>query len=154
MKEEEIVMFDLVPFRKRNQDVVRQVFNSFNDIFNDDFFAPMRGDTYKFLTDIRETEDAYVIESELPGFDKGDISVDYANHYLTIKAVQKQDHEQKDDNYKVIRRERYVGEYVRRFYVEDIDDQNIEGKYKDGLLTLTVPKRSKQEQVTRRIEIQ
>ncbi len=85
------MMFDLVPFRKRNQDVMRQVFDSFNDIFNEDYFAPMKGDLHKFSTDIRETKDAYVIDSELPGFTKQDIDVDYSNHYLTIKAVRKKE---------------------------------------------------------------
>lgn len=147
-------MFALIPFRKKNQDVVRQLFDPFNDFFNDDLFAPLVGDAHQLRTDIRETEEAYVIESELPGFNKADISVDYTNNYVTIKAVRKQEDEQAGEDQRLIRRERYYGEFVRRFYIQDIDENQIKGKFEDGVLKLMIPKQKRKDSVTQKIEIE
>lgn len=147
-------MFDLVPFRKKNEDVVRHLMKSFNDVFNDDFFAPMRSNTHHFRADIREREDAYLIESELPGFKKEDIEIDYSNQYLTIKATRKQEEDEQDNKNQIIRSERYFGEFVRRFYVENIQDDNISAKFQDGVLKLEIPKKESTAQVTKRIEIE
>jgi HSP20 family protein len=145
-------MFDLIPFRKKNEDVVRHLVNSINDVFNEDFFAPLRSNVHQFRTDIRDRGDAYLIESDLPGFSKENIEIDYSNHYLTIKATRK--HEEEDrQNDQVLRSERSYGEFVRRFYVENIQYDNIKAKFQDGVLMLEVPKKEKAEPVTKKIEI-
>jgi HSP20 family protein len=146
-------MFDLVPFRKKNDDVVRSFVKSFNDIFNDDFFAPMRSNTHHFHTDIRERDNAYVIESELPGFTKDDIEVNYSHNYLTIKATRNQEENKDENENQVIRRERFFGEFVRRFYVENIEDDKIDANFQNGVLKLEIPKKTKAEPVAKRIEI-
>ncbi|CAH1219414.1 18 kDa heat shock protein [Paenibacillus auburnensis] len=145
-------MFDLVPFGKRRDDVFGALAKSLNEVFNDDFFAPMTSSTLSFRTDIRESEQAYLIEAELPGFKKEEIDIDYANPYLTIKAVRKDENSQENADHKIVRRERRYGEYVRRFYVQDINDDEIRASLKDGLLSLEVPKRQKS--AGKRIEIQ
>lgn len=145
-------MFDLVPFGKRREDVFGALAKSFNEVFNDDFFAPMTSSTLSFRTDIRESEQAYLIEAELPGFKKEEIDIDYASPYLTIKAVRKEENSQENDAHQVVRRERRYGEYVRRFYVQDINEDEIRASLKDGLLSLEVPKRQKS--AGKRIEIQ
>jgi HSP20 family protein len=146
-------MFDLVPFRRKNEDLARSFIKSFNDVFNEDFFAPMRSNTHQFHTDIREREDAYLIESELPGFTKEDIEVNYSHNYLTIKAKRNQQENNEDSEHQVIRRERFYGEFVRRFYVENIEDEKISASFQNGILKLEIPKREKAESVTKRIEI-
>lgn len=129
-------MFGLVPFRRRNQDHPdRDLMNSVSDFFDDDFFAPMMKN---FNTDIRETKDAYIIDAELPGFEKQDIAIDYANNYLTISATRKEDSEIEEKQY--IRRERQSGELVRRFYLENIDEEKIKAKFKNGILEIQLPK--------------
>lgn len=145
-------MFDLVPFGKRRDDAFGVLAKSLNEVFNDDFFAPMRSSTLSFRTDIRESEQAYLIEAELPGFAKEEIDIDYASPYLTIKAVRKEENSEENKDHQVVRRERRYGEYVRRFYVQDIAEDEIHASLKDGLLTLSVPKRQKP--LGKRIEIQ
>ncbi|WP_379157850.1 Hsp20/alpha crystallin family protein [Paenibacillus sp. sgz5001063] len=145
-------MFDLVPFGKRRDDAFGVLAKSLNEVFNDDFFAPMKSSTLSFRTDIRESEQAYLIEAELPGFKKDEIDIDYASPYLTIKAVRKEENSEENKDHQVVRRERRYGEYVRRFYVQDIAEDEIRASLKDGLLTLSVPKRQKP--LGKRIEIQ
>lgn len=144
-------MFDLIPFGKRREEVFSQLAKSFNEMFQDDFFAPLRSEALSFRTDVRETEQAYRIEAELPGFRKEDIDIDYAHPYLTIRAVRKEESEAENSQEKVVRRERRYGEYIRRFYVQDIEEDGIRASLKDGLLSLEVPKRSKPQ--GKRIEI-
>jgi len=148
----EWIMFDLVPFGKRRDDAFGMLAKSLNDVFNDDFFAPIKSSTMSFRTDIRESEQAYLIEAELPGFKKEEIDIDYANPYLTIKAVRKEENAEENKEHQIVRRERRYGEYVRRFYVQDIAEEGIRASLKDGMLTLEVPKRQKTQ--GKRIEIQ
>ncbi|BCG56837.1 hypothetical protein [Paenibacillus sp. URB8-2] len=65
-------MFDLVPFGKWREEAFGQLAKSFGDMFGDDFFAPLKSFTLSFRTDVRESENAYQIEAELPGFAKED----------------------------------------------------------------------------------
>ncbi|AIQ50306.1 Hsp20/alpha crystallin family protein [Paenibacillus sp. FSL R7-0331] len=145
-------MFDLVPFGKRRDDVFGAMAKSLHDVFNDEFFGQVTGSALSFRTDIRESEQAYLIEAELPGFSKDDIDIDYASPYLTIKAVRKEEKSGENSQQQVVRRERRYGEYVRRFYVQDINGDDIRASLKDGLLMLEVPKRQKA--AGKRIEIQ
>lgn len=144
-------MFDLIPFGRRREDAFGQLVKSFNDVFNDDWFAPFKGPGMSFKTDIRETDQAYLVEAELPGFQKDDIEINYAAPYLTIKAVRKEDNKVEDNDQQIVRQERHYGEYVRRFYVQDIDDSHITATLKDGVLKLEVPKQANTS--ARRIQI-
>jgi len=74
--------------------------------------------------------------------------------YLTIKATRKQEEDEQDNKNQIIRSERYFGEFVRRFYVENIQDDNISAKFQDGVLKLEIPKKESTAQVTKRIEIE
>lgn len=145
-------MFDLVPFNRRRDDAFGVLTKSLNEVFNDDFFAPIKSSTMSFRTDILESKQTYLIEAELPGFKKEEIDIDFANPYLTIKAVRKEDDIEENKNHQVIRRERRFGEYVRRFYLQDIEEESIRASLKDGMLTLVVPKQQKAQ--SKRIEIQ
>lgn len=146
------MMFDLIPFGRQREDAFNQLAKSLNDVFNDDFFAPIRYSTMSFRTDIRETDQAYLVEAELPGFQKEDIDIGYVSPYLTIKAVRKEDNNVEDTQQQIVRKERRYGEYVRRFYVQDIDEEGIRASLKDGVLKLEVPKR--QSTRSKRIQIQ
>ncbi|MEK3718823.1 Hsp20/alpha crystallin family protein [Paenibacillus sp. FSL R7-0333] len=145
-------MFDLVPFGKRRDDAFGVLAKSLNEVFNDDFFAPLTSNALSFRTDIRESEGAYLIEAELPGFRKEEIDIDYSSPYLTIKAVRTEESNEENKDHQMVRRERRYGEYVRRFYVQDIDDAGIRASLRDGVLSLEVPKRQKSQ--GKRIEIQ
>lgn len=145
-------MFAIVPFAKRREDVFRHLTRSFDEMWSESFFAPFRTDApVPFKTDIRETEQAYFIEAELPGFGKDDIRIEYENPYLTVKAERKAETEAREEAGRVVRRERRYGEFVRRFYAKDLDEADVKASLKNGLLRLEVPKRPKPQ--AKRIEI-
>lgn len=105
-----------------------------------------------FRTDITEKDGKYILEADLPGFKKEDISVDIDKDCLTITAEHKS--EEKDENAdSYIRRERYYGSYTRSFNVKGIDTEAITAAYNDGVLTLTMPKKEPEVPAARRLEI-
>lgn len=123
--------------------------NLFDDFFSDPFDMVMPrslnalyGKHGKNLmkTDVRETEDTYELDIDLPGFKKDEIDVKLNNGYLTISASKGVDKDQKDKEGNYIRRERYAGSMQRSFYVGDIPSGDVHAKYEDGILKLSVPK--------------
>ena len=122
----------------------------FEDFFNDSFFN-FRGNT-PVRADIRETENEWLIDAELPGVDKKDIQVDLNDGYLTISVERSNETNEENENY--IRRERAYGSYKRCFYVDDVKEDEIKAIYKDGILSLTIPKAKPVEKKGRRIDIQ
>lgn len=92
-------------------------------------------------TDVRETENSYEVDIDLPGFKKDEISIRLDNGYLSISAAKglDKDEEKKDGQY--IRRERYAGSMSRTFYVgENLTEKDIHAKFEDGILKLSIPK--------------
>ena len=93
-------------------------------------------------TDVRETEDGYELDIDLPGFKKDEVTAQLDNGYLTIQASKGLDKEQKDKKGKYIRKERYAGSMSRSFYVGDaITEEDVHAKYEDGILKLSVTKK-------------
>ena len=93
-------------------------------------------------TDVRETEDGYELDIDLPGFKKDEVTAQLDNGYLTIQASKGLDKEQKDKKGKYIRKERYAGSMSRSFYVGDaITEEDVHAKFEDGILKLSVPKK-------------
>ena len=113
-------------------------FDLFDDIFGDSFFR--KSESKMMKTDIREDKDTYVIAIDLPGFDKKNIKIDITDGYLTINAkVNNEDNDSKKGKY--IRKERYYGECSRSFYIGDeVKPENVKANFKNGILTLEVPK--------------
>ena len=97
-------------------------------------------------TDIKETDSAYELEMDLPGFKKDEIKVSLENGYLTISAARGLDQdEQEKHTGRYIRRERYAGSCERTFYVgEDLTQEDIKAEFKHGILKLTIPKKEEQ----------
>ena len=97
-------------------------------------------------TDIKETDGAYELEMDLPGFSKDEVKAYLENGYLTISAAKGLDQdEQEKKTGKYIRRERYAGACERTFYVgEDVTQEDIKGEFKHGILKLTIPKKAAQ----------
>ena len=142
-------MFELTPFVRRNHSVA---FNPFRDIedFERSFFTRSAAD---FKTDITETENAYILEAELPGFKKEDIKVDIDNNYLTISAERNTEKEEKDNSGNVIRRERSYGTFSRSFDITGVQPDKIEAAYENGILKLELPKKEESIPKSRRLEI-
>lgn len=135
--------------------LVPSIFNDslFDNWFDDDFWPVSRG-ARKFdekmggvnanfmKTDVKEADQSYEVAVELPGFSKDNLSVELKDGYLTISARNDENHDQKDDQGRYIRRERYYGSVSRSFYVgEDITEEDIKASFKDGVLKLTLPKK-------------
>ena len=97
-------------------------------------------------TDIKETDSAYELEMDLPGFKKDEIKVSLENGYLTISAARGLDQDEQEKNTgRYIRRERYGGSCERTFYVgEDLTQEDIKAEFKHGILKLTIPKKEEQ----------
>ena len=92
-------------------------------------------------TDIREMDDSYEVVIDLPGFKKDEIEVQLENGYLTISAAKGLDKDETDKQGKYLRQERYAGSMSRSFYVgEDITEEDIRGKFENGILKLDIPK--------------
>lgn len=92
-------------------------------------------------TDIKESDAAYEMDIDLPGFKKEDVSAKLENGYLTISASKGVDKEEKNDEGVYIRRERYTGECSRTFYIgEAVKQEDIKARFEDGILKVTVPK--------------
>lgn len=103
-------------------------------------------------TDIREEENRYVLECEMPGLQKQDIHIDMDGNILTLCAkYQKETQKKPDDSY--IRRERTQESCCRRFDISGIRTDAIEATYQDGILTLILPKLCSQKSNSRRIEV-
>ena len=91
-------------------------------------------------TDVRETDDGYELDVDLPGFKKDEVDVKLSDGYLTISAAKGLDKDEKDKKGNYIRRERYSGAMQRSFYVGDVKSEDVHAKFADGILSLTVPK--------------
>ncbi|MDO4323051.1 MAG: Hsp20/alpha crystallin family protein [Lachnospiraceae bacterium] len=93
-------------------------------------------------TDVKETENGYEVDVDLPGFKKDEIKVMLDNGYLTINAAKGLDKDEKDKEGKYIRRERYAGSMSRSFYVgPQVKNDEVHARFEDGILRLQVPKR-------------
>ena len=121
----------------------------FFDNFFDDLDTPKNLDKM-MKCDIYEKDGNYNIEMDLPGFKKENINLDYKDGYLKISAKSVVE---EDENKKYIRRERSVNECVRDFYVGDIDESLIKASFKDGILTITVPKEETKKDEIKHISI-
>ena len=94
-------------------------------------------------TDIKELDNGYELEIDLPGFKKDEIKAELNNGYLTVSAAKGLDEDKEDKKTgKYIRRERYAGACQRSYYVgEDITEEDIKATFEHGILTLFVPKK-------------
>ena len=90
-------------------------------------------------TDVKETDEGYEVDVDLPGFTKDEIKLELNNGYLTISTEKSLEKEKKG---KVIRQERYAGTMQRSFYVGgSITEEDIKAKYENGVLSLLIPKK-------------
>ena len=121
------------------------------DLFNDwmDFSFPdidrklygKRADQI-MKTDVKEKDTEYEVDIDLPGFKKEDVKAELKDDYLTIRAAKGVDREEKKEDGKYIRKERYSGNMSRSFYVgKNVTQEDIHAKFEDGILKLTVPKK-------------
>ena len=122
-------MFDMIPFAAPRPYKPNKIWDPFQE-----FFGTV---VHSAATDIRESDEAFTIETELPGYDKSELSVNMKEGVLTVRATH-QDEENSDEGY--IRRERSARTIERRFQVSGVDAGAITAQYVNGVLKLTLPK--------------
>ncbi len=121
------------------------------DNFFDDFDTDKK--MMNMNCDIYEKEGKYNIVIDIPGFNKDDIKIDVEDGYLTIEATRKVENDDEDKEKHYIKRERFYGSFKRQFYIGDVNHENIEAKFEQGTLKITVPK-SEEKETKKSIEIQ
>ncbi len=141
-------MFGLVPFRKNN-DLAHQTteFDRLMDSFFDDSqFLGLLGNprtTESFKVDVKDNEDEYLVEAELPGVNKEDINLRVQDDTLSISVNVKQEENKENKNY--IRKERRMSSYCRSFRLDGINNEKVEAQYKDGILSIHLPKEERKQ---------
>lgn len=151
-------MFEL---SRRNNHQVNS-YNPFREIeelekrFFGDPFSSFFGtqDLAEFKTDVTDEGDHYLLEADLPGFEKKDIRLDLNGDTLTIQAERHSKVEDKDQKGKVVRMERSYGSYSRQFNVSEIDADHIKAAYDNGVLKLILPKKEACLPESRTLEIE
>ena len=118
-------------------------FDLFDEFFEDDFFPRHEFFSKKernlMKTDIKEKKDKYLLDIDLPGFEKENINISLDNGYLNIRA--KMNKKEKNDDERIVRQERFYGECSRSFYVgEELTEKDIQAEFKNGILTIELPK--------------
>ena len=143
-------MFELTPFGYRRV----SAYNPFREL--EEMSRSFWNDTEltAFRTDIKKQDGNYILEAELPGFKKEDISIDIDKDCLNISAEHKSEENEDDKDKGFIRRERYYGSYSRSFNIKGIYADAISASYNDGVLTLTMPEKTPEIPAARRLEIQ
>ena len=121
--------------------------NFVDDIFDDVFpfgayNVPAADNRTAMNTDVKEFDDRYELEFELPGFKKEDIQAELKDGYLIVNAKHQDNKDEKGKDGKYIRKERYAGACSRSFYVgKEVEKEDIKAEFKHGILTLFVPKK-------------
>ena len=121
-------------------------FDLLDDFFYDDFFPSTSKKERNFMkTDITETKDKYILDMDLPGFDKSNISISLKNGYLNIHGkVNKEENNSEDKKY--VHQERFYGECSRSFYVgNEIKEEDISAEFKNGILKVEIPKKDQED---------
>ena len=138
------------------------IFN--NNLFDDDWFGfPFYGYSDKaenraekklyghhannlMKTDIKEMKDGYELEIDLPGFKKDDVNLELKDGYLTVSADKAHDKDNKANEGRYIRQERWSGSCSRSFYVgENVKPEDVHAKFEDGILRLSLPKQEQKQ---------
>ncbi len=150
-------MFETVPYRKELRRGYPDPFRVFDEMerefFERGFFGGRPHDRGTFRTDVRETETGYLLESDLPGFRKEDISVEIEGDLLTVSAVRNEETEDKEGANGYLRKERRTGSFSRSFELTGIRTEDITASYENGVLRLELPKKEKTAPEKRRLEI-
>ena len=129
--------------------------NLFDDFFSDPFEImmpqsrnPLYGKHAKNLmkTDVRETENSFEVDMDLPGFKKDEVNLELKDGYLTVSADKALDKDKKDNEGRYIRQERWSGSCSRSFYVGDaVKPEDVHAKFENGILQIALPKQEQKQ---------
>lgn len=109
----------------------------FNEVFNDPFFSEKENKIMK--TDVKEKDGNYILEIDIPGYEKEDIQIELQDGYITVTATKNEEKEDKQAKY--LKRERFSGMCSRSYYAGDnVKEEDVKANFKNGILTITFPK--------------
>lgn len=132
--------------------------NFIDSFFNDVFSSPfsfIKSNTNLMSTNVKDLGNEYLLEMELPGYEKKDINVHLANGYLTVTAEREESKEASDEKGRFIHRERYSGSCRRSFYVGDhLKEEDVMASFNNGILKLEFPKDQKSAKLEERRNIE
>ena len=138
----------MIPYTNRSNASLMDLF----DEFERSVFGENGRRTPVFSTDIKDEGDHYLLEAELPGFQKEDIDLDVKDGVLTISAKHQESSSQNNGNY--VCKERRYGSFARSFNLEGIQEENITASYNNGVLELNLPKKQEIIPQSHKISIQ
>ncbi len=151
-------MFNIVPFARKNNLGLQKyndlfdIDNFFEGFFNDKLFPTLYKNSVQMKVDVKENENEYILEAELPGVKKDEVNLQIDEDRLTISVQKEEKAEEEKDDY--IRRERSYSSMTRSFAIDNVDTENVNAKYADGVLTITLPKKQQEAVKGRQIEIE
>ncbi len=149
-------MYELMPYGRDRYSRRYNPFKAFEEMEKRFFSNPLtlfeKEESFPIKTDIRDMGEYYLLEADLPGFDKKDITLEISDNILTISACR--NHEDKDDNNeRFIRCERFCGCYTRQFELVGIDKDRTDAKYENGVLTVELYKKEEPKNTAKEISI-
>ncbi len=149
-------MANLVPSRNNRSRGAVTPFDLMRSLFNDPFFGdlgfPALTTAGAIRADVRDNGNEYLIEADLPGVNRENINLDVNNNVLTIRV--NEEFERKDEREDYIYRERRMGSTSRSFALDNVREDGIKAEYRDGVLTVHLPKEENVKPSARRIDIQ
>ena len=125
--------------------IPRKDLDIFDSFFNDPFFERKSTNINSVMkTDIKEKDGNYVLDIDMPGYEKQDIKISLENNYVTVTASKNESQEDSKDG-EYIYKERYIGQCSRSYYVgKNVREEDIKASFKNGTLTLIVPNKNQE----------
>ncbi len=145
---------DMTPYRRRHSYLTPG--DMFSRFFDEGFMRPFFSEDFmngagSIAIDIKDEEDKYIVEAEIPGYTKDQIDIDVHDGMLTIKAEKQTEENVEKENY--VYRERRQGSVCRSLTLDNIKEDGISAKHKDGLLMIELPKADPNKKDKRKITI-
>ena len=149
-------MFDIAPFTRRNSGIQKyndlfDMENFFEGFFNDRLFPTLYKHSAQMKVDIKENENEYILEAELPGIKKEEVNLQIDDDRLTISVQKNEQTEDEKDNY--IHKERSYSSMTRSFGIANVDTEKVNAKYENGVLLVALPKKQPKTIKGKQIEI-
>ena len=143
----------LVKWTPRPMTVFNEVDNMINSVFNRDWnLEPIQSKKWNLAVDVKETDSSFLISADIPGLTKKDINIEVSDDVLSITGERTEDKVEDSDLYHY--RERSKGAFTRSFHLpESVDEKKISASFKDGILSIELPKTKVIEPKSRKIKI-
>ena len=123
------------------------------NLMNDDFFSDLTPAADHMKTDVAEDDKAYQVKIDMPGFDKKDIHINYANNILSVTGHRDTFSDESDKKGNILHSERRYGQMSRQYRLPDVDRSKVSAHYENGVLTLDLPKMQASDENDSRIDI-